>query len=100
MISRVCYCFRLSRVSYSLYCNKLSVHNISPPLDWKFSLLLTLLVHNVIDCACGIRLCHVRYLIQVRMSTSVKRMLLNPSVFGIVFPLTIVCGTSYNIAYT
>ena len=28
MISRVCYCFRLSRVSYSLYCNKLSVHNI------------------------------------------------------------------------
>ena len=27
MISRVCYCFRLSRVSYSLYCNKLSVHN-------------------------------------------------------------------------
>ena len=29
MISRVCYCFRLSRVSYSLYCNKLSVHNNS-----------------------------------------------------------------------
>ena len=28
MISRVCYCFRLSRVSYSLYCNKLSVHNM------------------------------------------------------------------------
>ena len=27
MISRVCYCFRLSRVPYSLYCNKLSVHN-------------------------------------------------------------------------
>ena len=27
MISRVCFCFRLSRVSYSLYCNKLSVHN-------------------------------------------------------------------------
>ena len=27
MISRVCYCFRLSRVSYSLYCKKLSVHN-------------------------------------------------------------------------
>ena len=27
MISRMCYCFRLSRVSYSLYCNKLSVHN-------------------------------------------------------------------------
>ena len=45
MISRVYYCFRLSRVSYSFYCNKLSVHNISPPLDWKFSLLLTLLVH-------------------------------------------------------
>ena len=28
MISRVCYCFRLSRVSYSLYCNKVSVHNM------------------------------------------------------------------------
>ena len=56
MISRVYYCFRLSRVSYSLYCNKLSVHNICPPLDWKFSLLLTLLVHNVTDCARGIRL--------------------------------------------
>ena len=55
MISRVCYCFRLSRVSYSLYCNKLSVH-IFPPLDWKFSLLLTLLVHHVIDFACSIRL--------------------------------------------
>ena len=56
MISRVCFCFRLSRVPYSLYCNKLSVHNISPPLDWKSSLLLTLLVHNVIDFACSIRL--------------------------------------------
>ena len=56
MISRVYYCLRLSRVSYSLYCNKLSVHNISPPLDWKFSLLLTSLVHNVIDFACSIRL--------------------------------------------
>ena len=56
MISRVCYCFRLSRVSYSLYYNKLSVHNIPPPLDWKSSLLLTLLVHNVIDFACSIRL--------------------------------------------
>ena len=86
MISRVCFCFRLSRVSYSLYCNKLSVHNISPPLDWKFSLLLT--VHVVYVCEC-----HVRYLIQVRMSTSVRRMLFNPSVFGIVFPLTVVCGT-------
>ena len=66
MISRVCYCFRLSRVSYSLYCNKLSVHNISPPLYWKSSLLLTLLVHNVIDFACRIRLW-------------VSRMLFNPS---------------------
>ena len=56
MISRVCFCFRLSRVSYSLYCNKLSVHNISPSLDWKSSLLLTLLVHSVIDFACSIRL--------------------------------------------
>ena len=56
MISRVFYCFRPSRVCYSLYCNKLSVHNISPPLDWKSSLLLTLLVHNVIDFACRIRL--------------------------------------------
>ena len=56
MISRVYYCFRLSRVSYSLYCNRLSVQNISPPLDWKLSLLLTLLVHNVTDCARGIRL--------------------------------------------
>ena len=27
MISRVCYCFSLSRVSYNLHCNKLSVHN-------------------------------------------------------------------------
>ena len=75
MISRVCFCFRLSRVSYSLYCNKLSVHNISPPLDWKSSLLLTLLVHNVVDFACSILCeCHVRYLIQVRMSSSVERM--------------------------
>ena len=56
MISRVCYCYRLSRVLYSLYCNKLSVHNISPPLDWKYSLLLTWLVHNAIDFACSIRL--------------------------------------------
>ena len=80
MISRVCYCFRLSRVSYSLYCNKLSVHNISPPLDWKSSLLLTLLSVYVSEC-------HVCYLIQVRMSTCVRRMLLNPTVFGIVFPL-------------
>ena len=56
MISRVYYCFSLLRVSYSLYCNKLSVHNISPPLDWKFSLSLTLLVHNDIDFACSIRL--------------------------------------------
>ena len=56
MISMVCYCIRLSRVSYSLYCNKLSVHNISPLLNWKSSLLLTLLVHNVIDFACSIRL--------------------------------------------
>ena len=56
MISRVYYCFRPSRVSYSLYCNKLSVHIISPPLDWKFSLILTYLVHNVTDCARGIRL--------------------------------------------
>ena len=56
MISRVCYCFRLSRVLYSLYCKKLPVHNISPPLDWKSSLLLTLLVHNIIDFACSIRL--------------------------------------------
>ena len=63
MISRVCYCFRLSRVSYSLYCNKLSVHNISPPLDWKFSLLLTLLVHNVIDFARCICLWYVMYVI-------------------------------------
>ena len=31
MISRVCFCFRLSRVSYSLYCNKLSVHNKKLP---------------------------------------------------------------------
>ena len=28
MIIRVCYCFRPSKVCYSLYCNKLSVHNI------------------------------------------------------------------------
>ena len=56
MISRVCYSFRLSRVSYIFFCNKLSVHNISPPLDWKSSLLLYLLVHNVIDFACSIRL--------------------------------------------
>ena len=56
MISKVCYCFRLSRVSYNVYCNKLSVHNISIPLDWKSSLLLTLLVCNVIDFACNIRL--------------------------------------------
>ena len=56
MISRVYYCFRLLRVSYSLYCNKLSVHNISPPLDCMFSLLLTWLVNNVIDFACSIRL--------------------------------------------
>ena len=62
MISRVYYCFRLFRVSYSLYCNKLSVHNISPLLDWKFSLLLTLLVHNVVDFACSIRLCVSRTL--------------------------------------
>ena len=81
MISRVCYCFRLSRVLYSLYCNKLLVHNISPPLDWKSSLLLTLRVHNDF-CEC-----HVRNLIQVRMSTCVRRMLLNPSVFGIVFSI-------------
>ena len=60
MISRVCYCFRLSRVSYSLYCNKLSVHNISPPLDWKSSMLLTLLVEYVSEC-------HVCYLIQVSL---------------------------------
>ena len=33
MISRVCYCFRLSRVSYSLYCNKLSVHKTSQEDD-------------------------------------------------------------------
>ena len=62
MIRRVCYCFRLSRVTYSLYCNKLSVHNISPPLDWKSSLLLTLLVHNVIGFACSIRLLVLRTL--------------------------------------
>ena len=75
MKSRVCYCFRLSRVLYSLYCNKLSVHNISPPLDWKSSLLLTLLVHMLLTLlivyVCE---CHVRYLIQVRMSSSVERM--------------------------
>ena len=27
IIRRMCYCFSLSRGSYSLYCNKLSVHN-------------------------------------------------------------------------
>ena len=37
MISRVCYCFRLSRVSYSLYCNKLSVHNILF-VNWKMQI--------------------------------------------------------------
>ena len=41
MISRVCYYFRLSRVSYSLYCNKLSVHNSDiSNVDKKHALLL------------------------------------------------------------
>ena len=49
-------------------------------------MLLTLLVVYVSEC-------HACYLIKVRMSTCVRRMLLNPSVFGIVFPLIVVCGT-------
>ena len=36
MISRVCYCFRPSRVCYSLYCNKLSVHNRHKPYKKAF----------------------------------------------------------------
>ena len=39
MIRRVYYCFRLSRVSYSLYRNKLSVHN---SLEIVFAYLMLL----------------------------------------------------------
>ena len=56
-------------------------------------MLLTLLVVYVCEC-------HVRYLIEVKMSTCVRRMVLNRSVFVIVFSIIVVCGTKDYIACT